>query len=447
MPLPDFGWAVKSFGRFAIRGPNLDYLVHMFRCIGSLGLLCALTPACVTTRLYDDGAGGAGNYIIPERDAAVDASTTTVSVSLTPLSPDLRNQLESAACADSPTNAVGTPTALAFVVDVSSSMDDKAPSTDGHTKWEITRDALQSAFNRLPQTTYVGMLLYPNQSTVANLTTTPLDPSNCVNTNAMIAVDSLGATGSSQRQALLTGLQSAMIEGATPTEDAYKYALSNDMLPVMNAVASNQSYMVLITDSEPTLLGGCIGTGQAVNPVDTKPIIAAIASASSDSGVKTFVIGLPGSEMSASTGADVRAWLSNAASAGQTPLTSDCSDTGTPNFCHTDLSQVQDLSAGLQQALQSIADQVLSCEYSMPAAPAGMTLDPNAINVVYSVNGDQSQEMLVGQTDANCSGGGGWYLSSANTIVLCADTCETVQQDPNAILRILGGCQSISIVN
>ena len=419
----------------------------MFRCIGCLGLLGALAPACVTTRLDDNGAGGASNYIIPERDAAIDALTTTVSVGLTPLSPDLRNQLESAACAGSTTNAVGTPTALAFVVDVSSSMNDKTPSTDGHTKWEITRDALQSAFNQLPQATRVGMLLYPNEATTPNQTTTGLPVDNCVNTTAMVRVDSLGVTGSSQRLALATGLQSAMIEGGETTEDAYDYALNKAMLPAMSSDTSDQSYMVLIVGSQPTFAAGCIGTGDAGNPVDTKPIIDAIASASANSGVKTFVIGLPGSEKSASTGADIRGWLSRAASAGETPLTSSCSDTGTPNFCHMDLSQVPDFSAALQQSLQSIAGQVLSCEYTVPSAPAGMTLDPNAINVVYWVNGDQNQEMLVGQTDTNCSGGGGWYLSSANTIVLCGSTCKTIQQDPNAVLRILGGCQSITLVN
>ena len=408
-----------------------------------------MAPGCVTTRLYDEGAGGAGNYIISERDAAADASTTTVSVGLTPLGPDLRSQLENTACAGWSSEGQGTPTTLAFVVNVSSSMNDKTPSTGGHTKWEITRDALQGAFTRLPQTASVGMLLYPNQNTAYAGALYP-DPSNCINTQAMVPVNSLGTSGSSQRLALISGLQSAMVQGGTPTEDAYKYALSHALLPSMSSVPSNQSYMVLLTDGQPTIASVCANAdaGEAGNPVDTGPIIDAIRSAWDKNGVKTFVIGAPGSEKSSKTGADVRAWLSSAATAGHTPLTSDCSDTGTPNFCHRDLSQVPDFSASLQQALQSITGQVLSCEYTVPASPAGEVLDPNAINVIYTVNGDSNQEMLIGQTDPNCSSGGGWYLNSdSGKIVLCASTCKTIQQDPNAILRILGGCQSITIVN
>jgi hypothetical protein len=54
--------------------------------------------------------------------------------------------------------------------------------------------------------------------------------------------------------------------------------------------------------------------------------------------------------------------------------------------------------------------------------------------------------MLVGQTDANCSAGGGWYANESSKVVLCPSTCKTVQKDPNAILRVLGGCQTV-IVN
>ena len=420
----------------------------MFRGLGFVGLIGVLAPACVTTRLNDSGAGGAGNYIIVERDAAADASTTTVAEGMTPLTPGLRNQLEGSACSGWTTEGENPPAILTFVVDVSSSMNDKTPSTGSRTKWEITRDSLQNAINHLPQVTEVGMLLYPNGSTISNPTGPMVETKHCVNTSALISVDSLGTTGSWQRQALTSGLQNAMVQGATPTEDAYDYALNDCLLPAMSSSTSDRSYMVLITDGEPTLSVGCVGTGEAGNPVDTHPIVSAIASAWATNGVRTFVIGSPGSEKSASTGADVRAWLSSAASAGQTPLTEDCSDTGTPNFCHVDLSQVPDFLARLQQALQSIAGQVLSCEYAIPSdTTQGGAVNPNAVNVIYAVNGDRSQELLIGQTDPNCTGGGGWYLDAASKIVLCANTCKTVQQDPNAILRILGGCQSITIVN
>ena len=140
--------------------------------------------------------------------------------------------------------------------------------------------------------------------------------------------------------------------------------------------------------------------------------------------------------------------MSSAATAGQTQVSPDCSDTGIPNFCHLDVSQVTDFSASLQQALQTITEAALSCEYTLPTSTvAGQTVDPNSLNVIYSVNGDSSQELLVAQTDSTCSVGNGWYFDATGKIVLCPETCSTIQQDPNAILRILGGCQTISIVN
>ena len=417
----------------------------MLRGLGAFGLFATLAPACVSTRLVDEGVGGGGNFYAGDRDAGADASVTTVVRGLTPVTTELRNQLEASACAGSSSEAEAQPSILTFVVDVSSSMGDKTLSTGGYTKWEITRDSLQSAVNKLPQATSLGLLFFPNLGTVPNQNTTPIDVSNCVNTPAMIAVAPLGATGSSQRQAVTAGLQSVIPQGGTPTLDAYTYALDSGLLPAITPVAS--SFMVLITDGEPTIAGGCEGSGDNGSPVDFHPIIQAISDAWTNFKIRTFVIGSPGSEKSAATGADVRSWLSAAATAGQTPTSINCSDTGMPNFCHLDMSQVSDFSASFQQALQSITGQVLSCQYSVPAASAGNQLDPTAINVLYAVNGDRNQELLIGQTDASCSGGNGWYLDASNSITLCQSTCKTVQQDPAATVRILAGCQSITLIN
>ncbi len=375
--------------------------------------------------------------------AVFNASTTTVVRGLTPVTSELRNQLEASACAVWSSQGETAPTTMTFVVDVSSSMNDKTPSTGGYTKWEVTRDSLQSTVNMLPQATSLGMLFFPNRATVPNQNTMPIDISNCVNGAAMIAVAPLGSIGSSQRQAVIAGLQAVTPQGGTPTLDAYSYALNSGWVSAITA--SSGAFMVLITDSEPTISGGCEGSGDTA--VDYHPIIQAISGAYTNYGIRTYVIGSPGSEKSAATGADVRGWLSAAATAGQTPSTSDCSDTGVPNFCHFDMSQVPDFSASLQQTLALITGRILPCQYSIPSAPAGNQLDSTAINVLYAVNGDQNQELLVGQTDAACSGGNGWYLDASDKIVLCPSTCKTIQQDPSATLRVLGGCQTINLIN
>jgi len=407
--------------------------------------LLLLASGCVTTRVEGVGAGGAGNYVVVERDAGTpDAAVTSIKGGTTPLTPELRNQLEASACLGWTSEAEGQPTLLTFVVDTSASMNDKAPNTGGRTKWEIARDSLQSIINHLPKSVRVGLLLYPNRTTSANQGAA-VDTSSCVNTQALVSADALGPMSSAQRDALAAALKSAVVQGGTPTFDAYQYAVDNCKVPEMDA-GSNAPAMVLITDGEPTFASGCVGTGTGA--VDTAPLVDAISSAWNKNGIRTYVIGEPGSEKSLKTGADVRSWLSNAAMAGNTLFSANCSSTGIPNFCHLDLSQVSDFATGLQQVLQSITGQLISCQYALPSNAAnGNAVNANSINVIYVKNGDQNQELLVAQTDSSCTAGDGWYFDSAGKIVLCASTCKTIQQDPNAVLRILGGCQSITLIN
>jgi len=255
----------------------------------------------------------------------------------------------------------------------------------------------------------------------------------------MIPIDLLGAAGSAQRSALaagLTGPNAAQANGGTPTDDAYEYELANDM---NKCLLPGKRFMVLITDGQPTFLKGCMGTGNTVDPVDYNPVIAAIKGAWDTSGVKTFIIGSPGSEAQASTGADGRGWLSQAAQVGHTPLTPNCSDSG-PNYCHFDMSQVPDFAAGFSSALAQIAGQVVSCSYSFPPPPPGQTLDLDKINVILTTG---VPEYLLIQRASSSTCTTGWYLDDSNNVVLCSDTCTKAKTDTAASLNLLFGCATI----
>ena len=89
--------------------------------------------------------------------------------------------------------------------------------------------------------------------------------------------------------------------------------------------------------------------------------IGAAASAQA-AGVRTFVIGSPGSE-------GARESLSRMAEAGGTAQ-ANCSHRG-PNYCHFDMTQQSDLAAGLDQALSAIAGLALGCSYDIPQPPLG----------------------------------------------------------------------------
>jgi len=413
----------------------------------ALTLAVLAMVGCVSTRVDRKIPDNGNNYYVDGRDASADAAVavTEVPASMTPLTPALRNQLMDSGCSAWYGEGQNTVTALELIVDVSSSMGIAAANTGSLSKWQVARSALQDVVDHLPQSTQLGVLFFPNCATAKN-TTESLDASSCVNVSASIPIGALGKTGSALRQLIADRFTAATPQGGTPTEDAIGFALSNSVVPAITSQTGTQTYMILLTDGQPTISGGCRGQGDESTAVDYQPIIDLISQAWSAYGVRTFVIGAPGSERDVASGSDVRYWLSHAASAGHTPITSDCSDTGLPNFCHYDMSQVPDFTASFERALQTITGLVLSCSFALPALAAGDTMDPNALNVVYGANDAQNQELLIARTDASCTGDG-WYLDSTNSVVLCPKACATIQQNPNAELHIIGGCQSMVMIN
>jgi len=409
-----------------------------------VALAFVAVAGCVTTRL--DKKPPALEPV--ERDAAVDAAVVTeLPSAMTPLTPELRNQLMSSACSVWYGAGLNSPALVDLVVDVSESMSAASQSTGTLSKWEVTRSVLQDVINHLPQTVQLGLVLFPNRDTPPNESTTLLDAAACVNTAAVVPIDWLGKSDSAHRQSLANQLQAAEPRGATPTEDALRLAFASSVVPALDSQPGTPAHVILVTDGQPTLSGGWRGGGDESTAVDYQPVIDLISKASVNYGIQTFVIGAPGSERDVSSGADVRYWLSHAANSGQTGITADCSDKGLPNFCHYDLSQVPDFTASLERTLRTITGLVLSCKFAVPQPDTGTRpVDPNAINVVYDVNDEQNQELLVARTDSDCTGDG-WYLDSTDNVVLCPKTCAVVQQNPDAEINIIGGCESLILIN
>ena len=408
-----------------------------FKCNRFLGLFGLLSAACGSSQGTVSAQSKPG-FTIAGNDSGT--GNITYDGGIANLSSDQVTALKSSACAGWSREGENVLAILDFVVDVSGSMGLTAPTTGNQTKWEVTKTALGQALDGLPGTTAVGMLFFPNEQTHSNTNGGSKPISYCVNTSADIPIALLGAAGSTQRNALAAGLSAAQAAGGTPTDDAYEYALDTDM---NNCQLPGQRFMVLITDGQPTFLKGCIGSGDTADPVDYHPILTAITAAWSSNSpspaVKTFIIGSPGSEAQASTGADGRGWLSQAALDGQTPLTPNCSNSG-PNYCHFDMSQVPDFAAGFSDALAQIAGQVVSCSYTIPPPPAGQTLDLTKINVVLTT-GVPEYLLIERASSSTCTTG--WYLDASNNIVLCSDTCKMAKADTTSSLDLPFGCATI----
>lgn len=314
-------------------------------------------------------------------------------------------------CAGQSAGAEAAESTLQLLVDTSGSMDQDAPNARG-SKWTVTRRALLAAVDQMPDQTSVGVVFYPN---------VPNDSDPCFDQQTAVGLQRLNANG--QRQQIRQAFGRQNPEGGTPTHDAYRYAVTQ----VEANPQSGNPFVVLITDGIPTYALGCQGTGRQEDAVDSAPLIREAAAALAR-GIRSFVIGSPGSE-------GARESLSRMAEAGGTAR-AQCSHTG-PNYCHFDMTTEPDLANGLTNALGIISGVALSCNYGVPAAPIGEMLDPGKVNVLFTPPG--GIEELIGQSPGQSCSEGWQYSADQTQIRLCGSTCDRVRTSDGS-LKLQFGC-------
>jgi hypothetical protein len=191
------------------------------------------------------------------------------------------------------------------------------------------------------------------------------------------------------------------LHGATSWAKAYK-----DSHP------SDEVVVVLVTDGKPE---GCI---------ENVGMISALASDARNShGIATYAIGLAGSSEST---------MNLIATAG---------GTGQAIFINNG-NVTTELLAALQQ-IQTEA--TLPCQFAMPQ---GDNVDPSKVNVERTAGGGSPQSIGQVAGPAECASvAAGWYYddpANPTTIILCPDTCDEVQGDPEAQIDIVVGCSTVS---
>jgi hypothetical protein len=334
------------------------------------------------------------------------------------------------ACAGWSEEPEGSAAVLEFIVDISGSMDRASPTTNGETKWVVTRRALQESITGLSSTLAVGLSFFPNRDFTESATARPV--SACIDVSDNLAISPLT---DAYRTILMNKLDALAdnANGATPTHDAYDVGLSE----IKKSTEPGDKYLVLITDGQPTQQQNCIGKVDMCEPQPVQPIIDAITEAKEDYHVETFVVGSPGSEKNACSGDDVRDWLSAAARAGGTGADG-CSDSG-PKYCHFDLSTSSDFGQALSDALGNIARSVVSCVYVVPAPPSGETIDTARVNMLYQdYQGDY--RLVLPSRSSDCTKGWHFTDDSLAKIRICPDTCTLLQQDAEAKVTLVFGC-------
>jgi len=382
------------------------------------------------------GTAGAGSLDLGEQGLAGSAGTSARTGGIVALTADQVAAINNNACDGWSVEPETKPAVLEFVVDTSLSMNEVpgaamqpgrpggpgAPAASGPTKWQSTRDALKAVISTLPETIAAGLLFYPNMANQAR--SRPASADSCVNTTAGTAPAPLTAA---QKASLIAALDATNPNGWTPTDAAYQHALQAAILPTR---IPGDKYILLITDGQPTLRGDCTsaGNGAGITPVESQPIVDHVAAALGQ-GVRTFLIGSPGSEGG-------RAWMSEAAIVGGTAAAG-CKLMGPP-FCHLDMTTSADFGAALKAGLNKVTGSI-ACTYDIPDPGMGRVIDNNLINLV--VTTASGTELVLPDDGANCSEG--WRISG-NQVVLCEGTCSRVQREHDSI-QLLFGCQSGSI--
>src|SRR5579871_6242560 len=177
-----------------------------------------------------------------------------------------------------------------------------------------------------------------------------------------------------------------------------------------------------------------------------------------NSPVDTFIVGVPGADTYDASACmyppyHMRAALSAIAYAGS-PGNVPGNCTGktftqqTPDpavSCHFDMTQGNFNTTALVNAITNVRGKVLGCTFDLPPVDGGM-VDPNDINVTYSVNGGMDMQLYKRKDPNNtCLTAGCWDWTDANMdkIQLIGKACSDVQTGMNAKVQIVLGCPTI----
>jgi len=324
-------------------------------------------------------------------------------------------------------------------------MGNNAPGTQ-NTKWEVTRDALVEAVcgvsgPGLSSGTAVGLMFYPNMRNTT-VSRTPTSPDVCVNLGGITPMAQLGNNDAgTQRTILRTALTQAILGLGTPTYDAYNYALNSIVLAPAQLAFPGDAYILLITDGMPTLYENCYNPSGSLSNLPGDAIVTLVDSAFAR-GVKTFLIGSPGSESG-------RAWLSMAAFLGGTAKPGCDANSAAGPYCHMDMTAAPDFSVALREGLNQVMTAVgMGCKYDVPTESADGTqkVDPTKIAPIIKYSNGTSELLWRDVANgANCTEG--YRLISTTQMEICSATCARFQADSGATMQLIFGCAATDVYN
>jgi hypothetical protein len=226
--------------------------------------------------------------------------------------------------------------------------------------------------------------------------------------------------------ALVTSLTNKVPDGLTPTSGALQGAIAHAQ--ALAKASGHRVVVLLATDGFPS---ECAPTD-----VPGVSLIAATGLAGAPS-ISTFVIGVFGTDEAAKAQMNLDA----IAAAGGTKQA----------FV---INTGQNVTQAFLAALNSVRTAALSCEFKVPMAAAGETLDYYRVNVQYTSGAGQSVTIGNVATKAACDPRkGGWYYdvdpatgAKPSNISICDTSCTQLRDDAAGRVDVLLGCKTEIIV-
>jgi hypothetical protein len=353
---------------------------------------------------------------------------------------------------------------MLLVIDQSGSMRDMPTATDTQTKWQVMGKALSAALKTVNKDINFGLELFPYSGDITSpgIDRNSTDPNVSCNVpnadpDAAIAVDiptDSATTGVANLQTILDVVNSSTPAGGTPTTVALQQALSYFTVGAGKDLTGSK-WVLLATDGGPncnqTLSCGADTCTQNLDCkcgsgcVDTNTLNCCAASGAQEfgylcldnaavvsqidklalAGIKTFVVGIPGTEAYTTT-------LDAMARAGKMPSTS-----GSHSFYAVSAANsLQDLT----DAFSTITTQLVrSCDIPLKSSPQ----DPTRVIVAV----DCRTLTSVPETTPETGGADGYYIDYAQDpahLRLTGSYCSTIQSTGVNSVDVITGCQPIN---
>ncbi|MEZ4440340.1 MAG: hypothetical protein R3B72_14680 [Polyangiaceae bacterium] len=324
---------------------------------------------------------------------------------------------------------------LLFLLDRSGSMHLRVQGEE--TRWTMTKAGLQTILEALPAGSNAGLAMFPNGD----------DPISCCEiTSANVISCAACGAGELPGPALRCDPQSylslpvavspldttqvgAIMSYVSTADDEFYWgtplapALDGAIDAMLGQSTTGVTSVVLLTDGLPT---SC----DSPDDPQANDIQRAIDAASTGLGaaVRTYVVGV----IDGTTAADPEN-LSAIAQAGGTARYAGCEEGADCAYS----VNVDNFEADLQQALDAIALDAISCSFDLPAVSGGAA-DYEAVNITIR----QGAYTITVPRDSNHQDG--WdYLGGMSQVQLYGKACQTLKEDVEAKVEVVVGCETV----